>query len=170
MGEVEDTVDNGVAEMHIGTCHVNFGAQNGFSGLHTAGIHLVEQAEAFLYRTVTIGTGLPGDGGSALLGGDCFGGLLVDIGPAGLNAPQRKIPKFLEIVGGIDELRPFETEPFDVLLDGLDIFRVLFLGVGIVHAEITHPAVLLGYAKVDGYGLGVPDMEIAVGFGGETRL
>ena len=51
----------------------------------------------------------------------------------------------------------------DVLLDGLHVLHVLLGGVGVVHAEIAQAAVLLGGAEVDGQGLAVADVEIAVG-------
>ena len=59
-------------------------------------------------------------------------------------------------------LAPIEAEPAHVLDDRIDIF-LLFLGrVGVVEAQMTPAAKLLGGAEVQTNGLGMADMQIAV--------
>ena len=70
-------------------------------------------------------------------------------------------------------LAPIEAEPAHVALDGVDIF-LLFLGrIGVVEAQMTAAAELLGDAEVETDRLGVADMQIAVRLGreaGDDRL
>lgn len=65
---------------------------------------------------------------------------------------------------------PFEAEPFDVLLDGVDILHVLFDRVGVVEAKVAFAAIFGRHAEVEAYRLGVTDVKIAVRLGRKTRL
>ena len=58
----------------------------------------------------------------------------------------------------------------DVLLDGVYKLGVLFGGVGVVKAEVAHAAILFGGAEVDGEGLAVADVQVAVGFRREAGV
>src|SRR5262249_44110306 len=87
-------------------------------------------------------------------------------GPDQLNTP---IIELLKIVGSVVELLPLETQPTHVFLDGVYIFGFLFLGVGIVEAQIGAAAELVGQPEVQADGLGMANMEIAVGLRREPR-
>ncbi len=65
-------------------------------------------------------------------------------------------------------IRPAGDEPGDILGDGVDVFNVLFGGVRVVHAQVARATELPSYAEVQADGLGVTDVEVAVGFGRET--
>ena len=60
-------------------------------------------------------------------------------------------------------LAPVEAEPVDIALDGVDVFLLLLGRIGVVEAQIALAAELLGDAEIQADGLGVSDMEIAVG-------
>ena len=170
MGHVEHAIHDGVAEVHVGRSHIDLGTENHLAGGHVAGVHLAEEAQALLGGTVAIERILSGLRRRAFLGGNLLGGLLVDIGTALLDAPFGKVPKILEIVGSVDLLAPFEAEPLDVLLNGADVFHVLLLGIGVVHAQVADAAELTGGAEIHGDGFGVADVQVAVGLGWETGL
>src|SRR6185436_12846390 len=78
--------------------------------------------------------------------------------------------ELLEIIRGVVKvLAPIEAEPAHVALDGVDIF-LLFLGrVGVVEAEMTAAAELLGDAEIEADRLGMADMKVAVGLGRKAR-
>src|SRR5690606_4557880 len=79
--------------------------------------------------------------------------------------------ELLEVVGReVLALAPVEAKPADVLLDGLDVLRVLGFGVRVVEAEVA-PAVGVqrGEAEVQADRLRVTDVEVAVGLGREAR-
>src|SRR5581483_2959765 len=61
------------------------------------------------------------------------------------------------------------AQPLDVGADRVDVLDLLLLGVGVVEAEVAAAAVLLGDPEVEADRLGVADVEVAVGLGGEPR-
>ena len=60
-------------------------------------------------------------------------------------------------------LTPIEPQPSDVLLDGPDVLHVLGEGIGVVEAEVADAPILLSQTEVQDDGLGMPDVEVAVG-------
>ena len=58
----------------------------------------------------------------------------------------------------------------DIVLDGVHEFRVLFRRVRIVKAQVAKAPELFGGAKIDGQGLAVADVQIAVRLRGETGV
>src|SRR5262249_43873770 len=64
---------------------------------------------------------------------------------------------------------PIESEPADVLLDGIDVLDVLLERIGVVEPEVADPAELLRDAEVQADALGVADVQVAVRLGGEAR-
>ena len=65
-------------------------------------------------------------------------------------------------------LAPVPAEPADVLQDAVDELLLLLGRVGVVEAHVAAAAVLLGQPEVEAHGLGVADVEVAVGLGGEA--
>ena len=66
-------------------------------------------------------------------------------------------------------VRPAGDEPLHVRRDGVDVLDVLLGRIGVVHAQVALPAELAGDAEVQADGLGVADVEVAVGLRRETR-
>ena len=60
---------------------------------------------------------------------------------------------------------PVEAHPADVGLDRLDVLLLLLGRVGVVEAQVATPVELLGDAEVEAHGLGVADVQVAVGLG-----
>ena len=89
---VQHAVHDGVAEVHVGACHVYLGTQNHLARLHVARVHLAEKSQALLCWTVAVGTVLARFCGRALLCRNLFGGLLVDVCLARQYAPFCKVP------------------------------------------------------------------------------
>src|SRR5690606_4445380 len=54
------------------------------------------------------------------------------------------------------------------LADGVDVFLLFLLGVGVVEAQVAHAAVLLRQLEVQPDALGVADVQVAVGLGREA--
>ena len=63
-----------------------------------------------------------------------------------------------------------ETEPFDVFLDGVDVFVVFFFGIGIIKTQIAQAVINISQTKIQADGFGVADVQIAVRLGRETGL
>ena len=100
------------------------------------------------------------------MGLEFLGSQLADVGQALLDEFYGVGIHLVKVIGGkIEPVAPVIAQPVDVLLDGLHIFHVLLGGVGVVHAEIAQSVILLGGAEIHENGLGVADVEVAVGLG-----
>ena len=167
---LDHAVDNWVAEVHVGVCHIYLGAQHHFAFLYFSAVHLLEQFEAFLRGAVAVRAFRSRLGGSPLLRGDFFGCLFVHVCLAFLYQADGKVPQLLEIVGGIIFVAPLESQPLDVFLDGFHIFHVFLGRIRVVKAQVAHASVLLGDSEVHADGLGMSDVQVSVGFRRETGL
>ena len=160
---VLDAVQQRVAHHHIGVRHVDLGAQDLLAVGVFAVAHLAEELQVLLHAAVAV-RALDArlvHGAAAL--GDLLLGLVVDIGEAALDQLLGPLVELVEVVGGIAFLLPLEAQPLDVLLDGVHILDILLDGVGVVVAEVGLAAVLGRQAEVDAEGLGVAQVQVAVG-------
>jgi hypothetical protein len=79
----------------------------------------------------------------------------------------------VEIVGGLVEvgfagLFPRAAQPFHRIDDGVDVFLLFLLRVGVVEAQVAAAAVLGGEAEVEQDGLGVAEVQVTVRLGREA--
>ena len=130
----------------------------------------VKEVEIFLDDPVAIRAVLAGLGEGAAVLADLVGGEVVDVGFAVLDELEGPLVELAEVVGGVAEAVPVEAEPADVFLDGVDVLLLFFFGIGVVEAQVGFAAELVGEAEVEADGLGVADVEIAVGLGGKAGL
>ena len=170
VGDIQHTVDQRVTEQHVRMSHIDLGTKYEGTRLTLTAVHKLKQLQVLLHRTITIGTVRTRTGGRSLLLGNHLGTLLVHISSSMFDEPDGKVPEFLEVVAGIVDIGPLETQPLDVVFDALDVFCILLLGVGVVKAQITLATVFLGQSEVYGDSLGMTDMQVAVGLRRETGL
>ena len=170
MWDIEHTIDQRVTEQHVGVSHVDLCAQHQCTGLALAAVHKLEQLQVLLDRTITERTVCTWTGGRSLLLGNNLRTLFVNIGTALFDKPYGKVPELLKVVTGIIHIGPLESEPLDIVLDTLDIFRIFLDRVGVVETEIAGAAIFLGQTEVDGDSLGMTDVQIAIGLWWKTRL
>ncbi len=135
-----------------------------------AGLHAGEEVEIFFDGPVAVGAVLAGLGEGAAVLADLVGGEVVDVGLAGLDELESPLVELAEVVGGVAEALPVEAEPADVLLDGIDVLLLFLLGIGVVEAQVGLAAELIGQAEIEADGLGVADVEVAVGLGWKAGL
>ena len=165
-----DAVQHGVTHRHDVVLHVDAGAQHLRPVVELAGPHATQQVEVLLGAAVAVG-GLDARlAEAAALLGDRLGVLVVDVGQALGDQLLRPGVQLLEVVRGVDDAGRLEPEPRDVVLDGVDVLGVLGLGVGVVEPQVAGAAELLRQPEVELDGLGVADVEVAVGLRGEPRL
>ena len=53
--------------------------------------------------------------------------------------------------------------------DGIDVLDIFLGRVGVIHAEVALAGIFAGDAEIEADGLGVADVQVAVGLGRETR-
>ena len=170
VGNVQYTVNQRITEQHVRVTHVNLCTKHQCTRLTFPAVHILKQLQVLFYGTLSEGTVCTRTGGGTLLLGNHLCTLFVDIGTTFLNKPYGKVPQLLEIVAGIVDVSPLESEPLDVLLNALDIFCILLLGVGVIEAEVALSTIFLSQAEVNGDGFGMTDMKVAVRFWRKTGL
>ena len=109
-------------------------------------------------------------GQRAAMGADLVGRVRVDVGQAAADQLLGVLIEPLVVVRGVVlAVVPVEAEPADVVLDGVDVLDVFLDRVGVVEAQVAVAAVLGRDAEVEADGLGVADVQVAVGLGREAR-
>ena len=120
-------------------------------------------------RAATVRRVLSRLGERAAIFADLVGRERIDIGEA---LPNQRLGELIERLVVIRRIKfpliPFEAEPAHVVFDGINIFDILFDRVGVVESQIAVAAELGGDAEVEADRLGVPDVQVAVGFGREA--
>ena len=168
---VADAVHQRVAQQHVGAGHVDLGAQHLGAARKLARAHAAEEVQVLLGRAIAPGARRARLGHGAPVQADLLLGLVVHVGLAGADELLGVTVHLLEVVGGVVEtVVPVVAQPADVLLDGEDEALLFLLGVGVVEAEVAEPAELLGHAEVQPEGLGVADVQPAVGLGREAGV
>ena len=166
-----DAVQGGVAHDQIGRGHVDLGAQHMLAVGEFPGAHAAEQVQVLFHAAVAAGAFLAGAGQGAAVLADLVGAQVVHIGLALEDELLGVFVKLVEIVGGVEfTVPPFAAQPLHVLADGIHIFGVFLDGVGVVEAQVAHAAELARHAEVQADRLGMPQMQVAVGFRRKARV
>ncbi len=167
---LDNAVDDRIAEMHVGVSHVYLCAKH-HAAFHSLGcVHLVEQLKALLHRTVAIRRSHARCCRCALLLSNLFCCLLVNVSVAVLDHPHGKFPQLLKIVGSVIDVAPLESKPLDVVQDILHILCVLLARIGVIETQVTHAVIVVGHSKVHAYSFCVSDVQIAVRLWRESCL
>ena len=165
-----DAVEHRVPHVEVAAAQIDFGPQGIFAVGELPGLHPGEEVQALLHRPVP-----PGRAGRGVHIAPIFPELLrsqgADVGQPLLDELHGILVHLLKVVGGIEEaIPPVIAQPVDVLLDGLHVLHIFLGGIGVVHAEVAQATVFFSGAEVDKDGLGMPDVEVAVGFGREAGV
>ena len=158
-----NSVDDRVAHIEVAGGQVDLGTQGVLVILKFALAHSAEQIQVFLDGTVPVGR----DSGriqvtAVLL--ELLGRQLTDISQALLDQLNGVLIVLFKVVGTKEEtVAPVKAQPVNIVLNGFHELHIFFGGVGIVHTQIAHAAVLLGGTEIDDQSLAVTDVQIAVG-------
>ena len=167
---VQDAVEHRIAQIDVARRHVDLGAQHPRAVREFAGAHAAEEIEILLDRALAKRAVPARLGQGSAIGPDLVLRLIIDVGLARPDQVLGPGVELLEIVRRVIEvLAPVETEPAHVALDGVDVFLLLLGRVGVVEAQVTVSAELLGDAEVEADRLGMADVEIAVRLGRKAR-
>ena len=168
---MQDAVHHRVAQVEVRRRHVDLGAQRARAVGELAGAHALEQVEVLLDGAVAVRAFLAGLGQRAAVLADLLGGQVADVRLARLDQLHGPVVELVEVVGGVEEaVVPVEAEPAHVLLDGVDVLDLFLARVGVVEAQVALAAELRGHAEVQADGLGVADVQIAVGLRRKARV
>jgi hypothetical protein len=177
-----DAVERRIAHVDVGASHVDLGAQHGGAVGELAVAHGAEALEVLLGRAAAEGAVGARRVEVAAGGADLLGALLVDIGQARADQVLGGAVHEVEIVarevdvlvgraepGRIVGQHGVVSEPLHGVADGVDVFLLFLLGVGVVEAQVAHAAVFPSQLEVEPDALGVADMQIAVRLGREAQ-
>ena len=168
---VQDAIQHRVAHVEVRRGHVDLGPQRARSVGKLAGPHAAEQVEVLGRRPVAVRAVLARRGQRAAIFAHLVAVQVADVGLAGLDQLLGPIVELAEIIRGVEHpLFPIEAEPADAVLDRVDVFHVLFAGIGIVEAQVALAAVVLGQAEVQADALGMPNVQVAVRLGRKARM
>ena len=171
VGHMGHTVEDRIAHIDVGAGHIDLGAQCLFSVRKLAGAHALKEVQIFLYAAVPVGIILPWLRECATVLPHLLRGQVRDIGLSLFDQFDSDFVHLLEIIGGKEQpVLIFSAQPLDIRLDGLDKFDLFLCRVGIVKTEIEFSAVLLCHTVIEQDTLGMTDVQIAVGFRGETGV
>ena len=166
----DNTIHDRITEMHVRVCHVDLCTQNHLAFLYLASLHCLEETQVLLDGTITVRRSHTGLGRRTFLLRNLLGCLFIHIGLAFFDETDSEVIELLEIIGGIENMSPFETKPANIALDGLYVFGILLGRVRVVKTEVTNTIVFLGNTEVHTYRLDVSDMQVSVRLRRETRL
>ena len=162
VAHVVDAVDHRVAHIEVAAGQVDLGPKGHRAVGELPCAHPGEEVQALLHRPVTVG-GHGRDADVSAVGLELLRRQLADIGQALFDEQDGLAVVLLKVIRAVEEpIAPVEAQPVDVLLDGLYELLVLLGGVGVVHPQVAQAVVFLRRAEVDGQGLAVADVQIAV--------
>ena len=167
---VLDAVDGRVAHIEVAAGQVDLGAEGHSAIGELTGPHPSEQIQALLNGAIPIRAG-GGGVDVAPMSGHLLRRQLTDVGQPLPDQLHSVVVHLFEVVRRIVEpILPVIAQPLDVLLDGVHVLHIFLGGVGVIHAQVAQAVILLGGAEVYKDGLGVTDVEIAVGFRRESSM
>ena len=150
MFHLSNSIHNGVAKQHHLVPHVNFGSKNVVAFFKLAVSHAAKQIKILIDRTISVRTVSPGFGRSSATCANFFEIKAADVGLSSFNQLLSPLEKLLEVIRCEEQsIFPVESEPFDVVLNGFNIFHLFLFRVGVVEAEIALATVFLSDAKIE---------------------
>ena len=168
---VGDAVDDRIAHDHIRRSHVDLRAQYLLSIGEFASLHTGKQIKVLLDTAVAVRAFLARLRQRAAVLLDLLSREVIHISQALLDELDRIVIELIEVVRGIiHAVLPREAEPMDVLLDGVDVLRILLRRIRIVEAQVAKAMIVLSQAEVQANGLCVTNMEIAIRLRWKARM
>ena len=171
MHGVRDAVDDGIAHRDVRRRHVNLGAQDVAAVGELSRLHAREDIKILL-DAAAAARALPARlRQRAAIGADLLRRQVVNVGQPLLDQGPCILVKLLKVVRRIvAAIAPGESQPPDVLLNRVDVLRVLLRRIRVVKTQVAKPRILFRRAKVQADRLRMTDVEIAVRFGRKARM
>src|SRR5574344_1378864 len=144
-----------ITEHHIGTCHVDFGPKYFGTILIFPRFHITEYLKIFFDSTIPVWTVRTRSIHCTSSFANLFLGLIVHIGQSLLDQFFSPFIELVEIIRSIFFFVPMETEPLNILLNGIYILSVLFGRIGVIETKIRLAAIFLGKSEIQANALGV---------------
>ena len=129
-----------------------------------ASLHAPEEVKAFFRASAAVGAVPARLGEGAPVAADFITREGIDISLAVIDQLHGKAIEGLEVIRGKVQFFPCKAKPLNIPLDGLNIVGAFGERVGVVKAQVGAAAKLLRHAEAKADGLGMTNMQIAIGF------
>ena len=161
-------------QVDVGRGHVDFRAQHHAAVGVLARAHFAQARERLGGRAVAPGAAAAVLGQRAARGAHFLGALFVDVGVAGGDQILRRQVHGIEVVAGVVQVLgavgdPAEAQPAHRVEDRIDVLLLFLFRIGVVEAHVADAAVIAREAEVEADGLGVAEVQVAVGLGRKAR-
>ena len=167
---VFDAVHDGVTHVHVGRTQVTHGTQYAGTIREFPVFHAFKQIQVLFNGSTAVGTCLRWHGGIAFQRLDFFLGGIVNVGQAFFDQINGIRVQLREVIRSIKLIVPLGTQPAYVGTNAVDILYIFGDRVRIVKTQVEFALKTLGNAIIHSDGLGVADMEIAIGLWWETGV
>ena len=166
---VYDPVQDGIAQIHVGRRHINFGPEHPAPVGKLAASHPPEQFKIFLRRAVAVRAVGSRLRERAAIISDFVRIQIADVGQSVFYELLGAFVHTGKIIRGIQNVFPGIAKPADVVHDCIYVLRIFLARICIVEAQVAVTAVLFRRSKIDADRLCMSDVQIAVRLRGETR-
>ena len=167
---IHDAVNDWITHVQIGACHIYFCPEHSGTFRELAVCHSLKKIQVFFYTSVSVRAFLTRLGQGAPVLTLLFGCQIADKCLALFDQFDRACKNIIKIIGCKISVVPVKAKPFNVLGNGVNIFRVLFCGIRVIKPQIANAVEFFLCAKVDAYGFCVADMQVAVRLRRKTGL
>ena len=171
MFDMANAINHRVTHVDIGRCHVDPGTQTMGAIRKFTCTHARKQIHILFHTAAAVRTLLARTREIAAIFARLLRRKAADIGLACTDQLQCKLVECIEIGRRIADLAaPGKSKPLNIGFDGIDELLTFLLWIGVIEAQIAAAIVCLCSAEIQTDGLGVTDMQEAIGFWWKTRL
>ena len=169
-----NSIDRRIAQIDVGTRHVDLCAKHHGAFRMLAVAHFAEEPQILFGRTIAIGGVLSRLLQRAAIFAHLIDRLFVHISVARLNKMLREEIHVLKVAAREVEIvflpvNPVEAKPANAVENAIDIFLVFLHRIRVVKAHMAVPAVVARKTEIEADALGMADVEVSVRLRRETR-
>ena len=170
VGNLLDAVHHRITHDDMRRLHIDSGPKGSLTLGKLAGFHTLKELQVFFYRTIAERAVLSGfiEGPPVLP--DLFRIEITNVGITLTNQLDRPLMKLTEVITGVMKAIPFESEPTNVILNGIDKL-LFFLGrVGVIESQVATAAMVTDETEVEADRLGVTNVQKPVRLRRKSKL
>ena len=166
-----DSVNCWVSHVEVARRHIDFRPQYVLAVGKRSLPHSAKDVEVLFYRSIPIGAVLSGFRQRSPIFPRFLGAQAANVGFALIDELEGKLVELLEIVRCVVEtVFPVESQPADVTLDRVLVFRFFPGRIRVIESEIAQPLIFGRNTEVQADRFRMADVQVPVGFRRETGV
>jgi hypothetical protein len=132
--------------------------------------HAPEQVHVLLDTAIAVWAVPAGLGQGAAVRADLLRAQRIDVRQSHLDEIFSRCVQLVEIIRCVGQpVSPVKAEPVHVLLDGVDVFLVFLVRIGVVVSQVGAATRFLGDTEIEADRHDVADVQVTVRFRGKPR-